>query len=151
MLTFPTLITGTITGLRISSVDGTAFLDNCAALIPYADGNRRIEIYDASGRILQGYLKAQGEGEGLGGEFITSVANGAGSPYETLTINANGRDIDQAVNSSGNGVAITNGTFVLNALYHIDTTITLNSGTAPRLMTIRVGGSIRALLSRGLS
>jgi hypothetical protein len=62
MLTFPTLITGTITDLRISAVDGTAFLDNCAALIPYADGNHRIEIYDSSNRMLKGVLKAVGSG-----------------------------------------------------------------------------------------
>jgi hypothetical protein len=63
MLTFPTLITGTITGLRISSVNGTAFLDNCAALIPYADGNHQIEIYDSSNRMLKGVLKAAGTSE----------------------------------------------------------------------------------------
>jgi hypothetical protein len=62
MLTFPTLITGTITGLRISSVNGTAFLDNCAALIPYADGNHQIEIYDSANRMLKGVLKAVGSG-----------------------------------------------------------------------------------------
>jgi hypothetical protein len=72
MLTFPTLITGTITGLRISAVDGTAFLDNCAALIPYADGNHRIEIYDSSNRMLKGVLKAAGSSEMLGDELITN-------------------------------------------------------------------------------
>jgi hypothetical protein len=76
MLTFPTLITGTITGLRISAVDGTAFLDNCAALIPYADGNHRIEIYDASGRILQGYLKAQGAGETTNTTYTANFSAG---------------------------------------------------------------------------
>jgi hypothetical protein len=71
MLTFPTLITGTITDLRISSVDGTAFLDNCAALVPYADGNRRIEIYDSSNRMLKGVLKAAGTGETLGDDLLS--------------------------------------------------------------------------------
>jgi hypothetical protein len=89
MLTFPTLITGTITGLRISAVDGTAFLDNCPALIPYADGNHRIEIYDASGRILQGYLKAQGAGETTNTTYTANFSAGLdgwgadfGSGYE---------------------------------------------------------------------
>ena len=63
MLTFPTLITGTATGMRISSVDGTAFLDNCAALVPYV--GKQIEIYDESGRMLQGFIKAQGSAETL--------------------------------------------------------------------------------------
>ncbi len=56
---------GTISGLRISSVDGTAFLDACAALVPYADGSHLVEIYDASGRMLRGYLSAAGTGETL--------------------------------------------------------------------------------------
>jgi hypothetical protein len=64
---------GTISGLRISSVDGTAFLDACAALVPYADGNHLVEIYDASGRMLRGYLGAAGDGETLGGELITAA------------------------------------------------------------------------------
>lgn len=98
MLTFPTLITGTITDLRISSVDGTAFLDNCAALIPYADGNRRIEIYDASGRILQGYLKAQGVAETLAttggplnnGELTKqSLSDWSGAHYNATVDDAN--------------------------------------------------------------
>ena len=54
---------GTITGLRISAVDGTAFIDNAGATIPtYADGNHQIEIYDASNRMLRGVLKAAGSG-----------------------------------------------------------------------------------------
>ena len=53
---------GTITGLRISSVDGTAFIDACADLVPYADGNHLVEIYSATG-MLRGYLAAAGTGE----------------------------------------------------------------------------------------
>lgn len=80
MLTFPTLITGTATGMRISSVDGTAFLDNCAALVPYADGNHLVEIYDASNRMLQGYLKAQGSGE-----TYTELVTGDNSTFASDT------------------------------------------------------------------
>jgi hypothetical protein len=61
---------GTISGLRISSVDGTAFLDACAALVPYADGSHLVEIYDASGRMLRGYLGAAGTGETLGTDVL---------------------------------------------------------------------------------
>jgi hypothetical protein len=59
------LYDATVSGLRISSVDGTAFLDNCAALVPYANGRNQVIIYDASGRQLVGYLSAQGAGETL--------------------------------------------------------------------------------------
>jgi hypothetical protein len=61
---------GTVTGLRISAVDGTAFIDNAGATIPtYADGNHQIEIYDASNRMLRGVLKAAGTGETLSDEL----------------------------------------------------------------------------------
>ena len=108
---------GTIASLRISSVDGTAFLDNCAALVPYADGSHLVEIYDASGRMLRGYLSAAGTGEtftevysngawtgasgatpptGLtaGGAGTFSIFDsGDGSPYDTsLKIAHNGTD-----------------------------------------------------------
>jgi len=62
----PVKYRGTLTGLRISSVDGTAFIDNAGATVPtYADGNHQIEIYDAEGRMLKGVLKAAGTGETL--------------------------------------------------------------------------------------
>jgi hypothetical protein len=61
---------GTVTGLRISAVDGTAFIDNAGATIPtYADGNHQIEIYDSDNRILRGVLKAAGTGETLSDEL----------------------------------------------------------------------------------
>lgn len=57
----------TITGLRISAVDGTAFLDNCAELQKYT--NRMIRIYDSGSRYLEGWIKANGSGETLGNEL----------------------------------------------------------------------------------
>jgi len=63
---------GTISGLRISAVDGGltesggAFIDNAGATIPtYADGAHLIEIYDSSNQMIKGILKAQGDGEDL--------------------------------------------------------------------------------------
>jgi len=72
---------GTLTGLRISAIDGTAFLDNCAALVPYADGSHLVEIYDASGRMLRGYLSAAGTGETLGSDALSGWDLTA--PWET--------------------------------------------------------------------
>jgi len=69
----PVVYRGTISGLRISSVDGAAFIDACAALVPYADGNHLVEIYDASG-MLRGYLAAAGDGEDFT-ELITVEAD----------------------------------------------------------------------------
>jgi hypothetical protein len=56
----------TISGLRISAVDGTAFLDNCAAITGYADGAHLVRVFDSSNRLLTGVLAAQGSGETLG-------------------------------------------------------------------------------------
>lgn len=67
----PVVYRGTLAGLRISSVDGVALLDNCAALVPYADGLHRVEIYDSAGRQLVGYLSAQGAGETLSGDALS--------------------------------------------------------------------------------
>jgi len=72
MYLFKTLITGTISGLRISAVDGTAFLDNCAVLVPYANGLRMVTIFDSSRRMLTGWLKEAGTGETFGSEKISN-------------------------------------------------------------------------------
>lgn len=85
---------GTLTGLRISAVDGTAFIDACAALVPYADGNHLVEIYDASGRMLRGYLAAVGDGEDLGADIFTGwdftsgwvSSSGAGAIVDANTV-----------------------------------------------------------------
>lgn len=120
---------GTITGLRISAVDGTAFIDNAGATIPtYADGNHSIEIYDSSNRMLKGVLKAAGTSEGLGSELITGWTNSSGNPFETLTVNANGRDIDSAINSSGTGRASI-GNQTAYALFKGLFNVTYNSGS----------------------
>ena len=67
---------GLVTGLRISAVGGTAFIDNAGATIPtYADGNHQIEIYDSANRMLRGVLKAAGSGtfgtDNLGADLVS--------------------------------------------------------------------------------
>lgn len=124
----PVVYRGTITGLRISSVDGTAFLDNCAALVPYADGLHRVEIYDSAGRQLVGYLSAQGAGETLGEEQLTSWSNFAGY-YETFE--TTGKDITLAINTSGIGIGETNALALIGQLIKATNTVTVNSGDGP--------------------
>ena len=54
----------TATGLRISAVNGTAFLDNCPADVLAAVGlGKQIKIYDASSRYLQGVIDVAGSSE----------------------------------------------------------------------------------------
>lgn len=140
---------GTISGLRISAVDGTAFLDNCSALTTLADGTNEIIIYDSAGAFISAVLKAQGSGETLGDELITSVTNSA-LPYETLTINVNGKDIDSAINTSGSGLAYTNDNMTLGQLYTLVCDITLNSGDAPSLRSKRGVSSVSNIIKNPL-
>jgi len=66
----PPVYKGTISDLRISAIDGTAFIDNCSAITAYADNAHRVEIHDSAGKRLVGVLKAAGTGETLGGELL---------------------------------------------------------------------------------
>jgi hypothetical protein len=71
-----TVYSGTITGLRISSVNGTAFIDGAGATVPtYADGLHQIEIYDSAGRMLKGVLKAAGSAETLSATELVTNGN----------------------------------------------------------------------------
>lgn len=88
----------TATGLRISSVDGTAFLDNCPADILAAVG-AQVKIYDASSRYLLGYVGAVGSSEGLGSERASALQNSATNPFETFS--ATGQNITQAKDTRG--------------------------------------------------
>jgi hypothetical protein len=78
------LYSGTITGLRISSVAEKSFLDACAALVPYADGESDIYIYDSVGAFLKATLKAQGTGETFGGELLTNGNMEDGDPTPAI-------------------------------------------------------------------
>ena len=78
---------GTVTDLRISAVDGTAFIDNAGATIPtYADGNHSIEIYDSSNRMLKGVLKAAGTGETDTGDLLSGLGLTSGWIASNATI-----------------------------------------------------------------
>ncbi len=57
--------------MRISAVDGTAFVDFSAAgtLTPYIGWY--VKVYDSTGKTIEGYIKAGGTGEGLDTDLIT--------------------------------------------------------------------------------
>ena len=76
----PVVYSGTITGLRISAVDGTAFIDAASAITSYADGNHEISIYDTNGYKLVGVLKEAGSGETLGSELVKNGNMETGDP-----------------------------------------------------------------------
>ncbi|MFO8145407.1 MAG: hypothetical protein R6T89_06755 [Candidatus Syntrophosphaera sp.] len=138
----------TITGLRISAVDGTAFVDAAADITTYADGNHLLEIEDSLGNIASGVLSAQGSGETLGSEEILAVYEKEGMEYDSFVLNANGRDIDSAISTTETGLAFTDyDSSRLNKLFKVSTNLTLNSGNTPSLYFNRsnsgaVNGSI---------
>ncbi len=56
----------TVSGLTIASADGTALIDNVAAIVAYMDGNHLVEIEDSAGNIISAILVSQGTGEVVG-------------------------------------------------------------------------------------
>lgn len=116
----------TITGLRISAVDGTAFLDNCAELQKYA--GRMIRIYDSGSRYLEGWIKANGSGEGLSEiELLSgkSWTNYVANPFETFTVS--GLDITSAINSSSGACCWLQITASIGVLAKLTTNIIINA------------------------
>ena len=114
-------------------------------------GTHLVEIYDSTGKAIAGVLGEQGTGETLGSEAITAVANGSTTyAFETLTINANGRDIDSAINTTGSGFAYSNTFGSVGGLYKTICDITLNTGTSPDLYTKKSTGSINTAIKMAL-
>lgn len=140
---YKTIISGTATGLRISSVNGTAFLDNCPADILAAVG-AQIKIYDSSSRYLQGVIDSVGSSEVLGNELLTSWTNWPPFPYETFTIN--GTDITSAINTTTIGAAdcLLSTPYSFNALFKASYNYTLNSGANPQYFGLGTHNSMEA-------
>lgn len=167
---------GTLTGLRISAVDGTAFIDNCsgatldlgssvvnaagtaAIRISSVDGTAFVDtsdatlaaalaanagkyliITDASGRYLKGWIKAAGTGETLGNEIITGWSNHSGLAYDTLTVNANGHDIDSLVNATEQASCCNTTDHTPGILSKIVVNLTLTSGNTS---VLRIGNTV---------
>ena len=95
---------GTVSDIRISAVDDTAFVDNLPAAITdnYLGGTHLVEIYDSTGKAITGVLGVQGTEETLGSEllagwdFTSGWSLGAGT-----TIN----DADTFTTTGSGGVA----------------------------------------------
>ena len=109
---------GTITGLRISAVDGTAFIDNAGATIPtYADGNHQIEIYDSSNRMLKGVLKAAGTGESAVTDVLAGWDFTSGWVLNPNTTIDDNNSFTSTVSLGGilkNGVLVTGGLYKMS-------------------------------------
>lgn len=117
--------------MKISAVNGTAFVDFSAADVLTNYLGRKLTITDSKGKKLVGYIKAAGTGETLDSELISSWTNNVTNPYETFT--SSGKDITSAINTTTTGFCTSTVGVSANKLYNAVTNLTLNSGTAPNL------------------
>lgn len=141
---------GTITGLRISAVDGTAFIDNAGATIPtYADGNHLIEIYDSSNRMLKGVLKAAGTSETLGDNPVALASFNFTSGW-TTTGTASITDSDTYVsNAVGDGIRVES-FFTPLSLYRSSFTGSTSTGNTT-IVDLATSTNIYATINEGNS
>lgn len=71
--------------MRLSIVDGTAFVDFSAASVLTDYLGFRLEISDSAGKKLIGYIKAAGTGETYGSEILTNTTFEDISGFDTST------------------------------------------------------------------
>lgn len=125
----------TATGLRISSVNGTALLDNCPSDITDAAGTGAIlNVYDASSRLISGLIDSVGSSEGLTdnpARFASiNLSDGTWTIWGTsVTVNdANTFTVNATLAGFGNNL-----TMVLGELWKssLDYTVVSGSYTAP--------------------
>jgi len=122
---------------NLSTVDGTAFITNPSVnLTQYPNGTKF--TLTAGGKTLVGYKQTVGGGESLGTELLSSVVN-SGTPYDTFV--ASGKDITSAICAAAGGANWNaGGSVVPGELYKSVTNLTLNSGTAPDYYLLNVLG-----------
>jgi hypothetical protein len=105
-------------------------------------------VRNTSGPVAGGWLDAGDDAEAFGGELIAGWTNMSGSAYETFTINANGHDINSAINSVDNGYCHTGNIGVsVGQLILIDVDFTLNSGVLPKLRMHKTGDGFGTILT----
>lgn len=130
------LAQGTATGLRISSADGVALLDNCPSaitdLVALYPGRLNILILDASNRVIEGWAGSVGTGEGLGGELVTAWVNDATNPYETFDGSAP-PNLTRAIATTTDRMCSSDIGIHSNKLMKVVHNITLVSGSLPIL------------------
>lgn len=116
---------GTVTGLKISAVDGTAFIDAAnSSITDLADGNHQIEIFDSAGRFLKGFLKLVGSSETLGDDLL------AGFDFTSVwgKVNATVTGVN-SFNTTGGYLQISDANAVLLGLFKGTLACTSDSGT----------------------
>ena len=133
-LTYSTVIMENTGSFYAITADGDATIRSSATDLS-GQTAKYIVAYDGTNdKYAFAYGHAADDAESLGGELITSWSTPVAFPYETFTVNANGHDIDQAVNSAGGGYAYTLFSLAAGNVIKIPTTISINSGAADVLL-----------------
>ena len=115
------------------SIDFSTYAGTDLGFTPYY-----LEFIDDAGLIAAAYAGAQGGGETLGSELITSWSN---DYYETFSANANGHDIDSAIETGTDGRAqSSHRTDLVGKIAKIEANLTLNSGATPSFY-LKLGSS----------
>lgn len=144
-------VTGSVSlaNIRLSLVDGVAFVDFSAAntLTPYI--NWKLTLTDSAGKKATGFIKAAGTGETYGPELLDAWTNSGAYPFETFTVS--GSDITQAINDAGNlGLALKALSSSTGKLYRcVSATYTLNSGTAPNFGLADTSSNMTRTFTKG--
>ena len=122
-----------LANIRLSLVNGTAFVDFSAVgtLTPYV--GQRLTLTDSAGKKAVGYLKSVGTGETLDSELI-GWTNNPSFAYETFTVNGDTINLDAVINSAGYGIAYNTLGTAQGKLFKVTYNMTLNSGTAPEFV-----------------
>lgn len=97
------IVTGTISGLRISNVVGAYFIDNCAALLPYS--GCRVRFKDSGGKYFDCVMGLRGTGESLSETEL--VINGTFDSDTGWVKGANCTIAGGKLNVSGGSASIT--------------------------------------------
>ena len=126
-------ISGSVSLANIRLSLDPAFVDfSAAGTLPL---NHRLKICDSAGKCIVGFTRAAGTGETLSETELVGWTNNAGNPYETLTVNANAKDLDSVINTTGYGIAYNTIATASEKLFKLTFNLTLTSGAAPKYTT----------------
>ena len=145
-ITYSTIVKFTPSStLHIATKDGEAMLfDSSDNYAPYAGSDSGSTGYyavlrDSSGNYAYAYTGSIGSGEALSSEIISTWDNTQTYHFETLTVNANGHDIDSAI-FLDDGDPAQASAYINTIPFYIDSgrlykfsvsNFTLNSGSVP--------------------
>ena len=120
---------GTVSDLRVSAVDDTAFLDNLPAAITdnYLGGTHLVEIYDSTGKAIAGVLGAQGSGETLGDELLPADFTSGWSAVNGASVIDAGSFLGAA--GADSGIRTSSGVTTLSGLLKYDVAGSTTGGT----------------------